>query len=346
MSNAISTGGGILLLAVLFVDLLLTVFHPQGHGGPLHRRLNRLFWAALRLLARGVGRPAKDRFLALCGPLIAVTSVGTWGLWLILSFTLIYHPQRVSLLPTPEGDVSWLDVFYYSGYVASTLGLGDIVPASPVLRLLTVVEAMSGFALFAVATTYLLAVYQYVAKEQILAMELASVLGNGTSRLAPDGDGPRDDPASFAAWAGPVARRMLEVVQAHGQYPVLHYFRPVENVRSLVIQVGRLLDRLEEASSDTGGAGQLRWAVRRYLLELHSGCLPASRRHDSHHHKPPLAVGKELRSLHARLLGYLAYADPRIAPQRPHPESSAGQHHSPQTPNAEIRRTSERKENR
>ncbi len=144
LQGILSTSVGSLLLASLFADLLLTVFHPQDHGGPMHRRLNRLFWAVLRWIGKGFGEPTRARFLALCGPLIAVTSVGTWGLWLILSFTLIYHPQRADLMSTSGGGTAWLDVFYFSGYVASTLGLGDIVPISAGLRLLTVIEAMSG----------------------------------------------------------------------------------------------------------------------------------------------------------------------------------------------------------
>lgn len=350
MSNALSTGGGILLLVFLFVDLLLTVFHPQGHGGPLHRRLNRLFWAALRVLAKGVDGPAKDRFLGLCGPLIAITSVGTWGLWLILAFALIYYPQRAFLLSTSAGDISRLDVFYFSGYVASTLGLGDIVPASSGLRLLTVFEAMSGFALFAVATTYLLAVYQYVAKEQILALELASILGDEKCRFPPVRDGAGDDSTTLGAWAPSAARRLLEVVQAHGQYPVLHYFRPIETERALIIQIGRLLDSLESASSESGGDRQLRWAVRRYLAELDSGCIPGSRRHAAYRRE--MAPGEDLRSLHGRLLGYLDYPAPRIGPRRSKPESNPeaergpGGRDSSQTTSAEPQRTSERKDDR
>lgn len=312
MIDSLWTGGGIVLLVLLFADLLLTVFHPQGHGGPLHRRLNRLFWATLRRCRNGLGGTSKDRFLALLGPLIAVFSVGTWGLWLILSFTCIYYPYRGSLLSTTADDTSWLDVFYFSGYVASTLGIGDLVPVSVGLRLLTVIEAMSGFALFAVATTYLLAVYQYVAKEQVLALEMASVLDDGGAQLAPSPGHAGDDPV-LGSWGAALARHLLEVIQAHGQYPVLHYFRPVDTERALIIQIGLLLDRLEQASPDT--AGQLRWVVRRYLMELDSGCLPGDHRRHFHGHASVGEAG--LRRIHARLLDYLDYpVSPHISSRK------------------------------
>lgn len=141
------------LLVLLLVDVLLPVFHPQGHGGPLHRLQNRFLWAVLKRFGRSRGGHDRPRFLALCGPVIAIVSVASWGLWLIVGYGLIYFPFGDAFRTTVANGVPSVDAFYYSGYVASTLGLGDIVPAAPGLRLLTVLEAMSGFALFAVATT-------------------------------------------------------------------------------------------------------------------------------------------------------------------------------------------------
>ncbi len=46
-----SLGG--LLLVTLVLDVLLTVFPPVGHGGPIHRRQGRLVWSVFRALGRG-----------------------------------------------------------------------------------------------------------------------------------------------------------------------------------------------------------------------------------------------------------------------------------------------------
>ena len=298
MIDHLYTVGGTLLIGLLFADLLMTVFHPQGHGGPLHRRLNRLLWSTLRCSMKGLQGATKDRFFALCGPLIAVFSVGTWGLWLILSFTLLYYPHR-SFLWSETGESTWLDVFYFSGYVASTLGIGDIVPVTAALRLLTVVEAMSGFALFAIATTYLLAVYQHVAKEQVIALELAGRLIFEDSQQTQ---------ASIGSWGHSTARGLLEVAQAHGQYPVLHYFRPAEPERALVVQVGRLLEVLDSVRPT--GSSYLLWAVHRYLSELHSGCLPLPDRQADQSREVSSGSKKGLRNLQADLLRYLEYPVP------------------------------------
>jgi len=306
MASIIFTISGSALLVLLFTDVLLTVFHPQGHGGPFHRIQNRTLWTLLRRLGRARGTASRPRFLALCGPLIAVISVGTWGLWLIVSFALIYYPQRTSFASTLGADVCWLDTLYFSGYVVSTLGIGDLVPTTPVLRMLTVFEAMSGFALFAVATTYLLAVYQHIAKEQVLALELSSLFENDVDQLWEEWQ--RGEDQGFAVWCRETARSLLEVVHAHGQYPVLHYFRPADPSRALLPQIGSVLKLLSKVDAGPPPVRMLRLALRRYLVELDHGCLP--RKNDAPDLQVESPAAENWRS-YSRQLQYLDYSDRR-----------------------------------
>lgn len=292
------------LLALLLVDVLLTVFHPQGHGGPLHRWQNRLLWAVLKRFGRSKGQD-RPRFMALCGPVIAVSSVASWGLWLIVGYGLIYYPFRGAFRSAVGDGVPFVDALYYSGYVASTLGLGDVIPAAPVLRLLTVLEAMSGFALFAVATTYLLAVYQQVAHENVLALELSSLAAD-EPKTTVWAKWHENDAPGFRVWCDNTARSLLQVVHAHGQYPVLHYFRPADPDRALLVQIRRVLDLVQEPSrgSDSKEAPSrlLRVALKRYLVELNHGCLPASREA-----LPQGSSDEELTELYGRLAHYMCY---------------------------------------
>lgn len=296
-------GAGV--LALLFNDVLLTVFHPRRHGGPVHRRQNRALWHLFRWASGHLPEPLNQRMLSLGGPLIAVLSVGSWGLWLVLGFAFVCFPYRADLSSGLIEELGWSDVLYFSGYVVSTLGVGDVVPSSPGLRLLTVVAAMSGFALFAVATAYLLAVYQHVAKEHVLAVELATLLEY--SRGTEDGDRVGFESPEVAAWAQTASRRFFEIAQAHGQYPVLHYFRPVDHERALVVQVGRML-RLPMLRRVHGWPGyQLTQAVRRYVRGLESGCLPMADR------SQPAGRASDswarLEIAHGRLLRYMRYGD-------------------------------------
>lgn len=244
----VATGGAVLL--VLLVDVFLTAFHAEGRGGPLTRRLNRVLWRALRRLGTTGAGDTRPRILALGGSLHAVATIVTWGLMLILGFALIYYPYVPSFVSSPPAPgPSWVDALYYSGYAATTLGLGDVVATLPALRLLTVLEALNGFAMLTVAVTYVLAVYREAGKMQALASEIAAYFDAGVDTIAEYARG--DAVAQIAAWEERIAASLLQTLEAHWQYPVLHYFRPRDDDRSLPLQLGKLISFLE--STGTGG---------------------------------------------------------------------------------------------
>lgn len=58
-------------------------------------------------------------------------------------------------------DTGWATAVYYSGFTLTTLGVGEIVPASAAYRLLTIAHAGIGFATFTMAIAYFLSVYSH-----------------------------------------------------------------------------------------------------------------------------------------------------------------------------------------
>lgn len=203
--------------------------------------------------------------------------------------------------------------------MASTLGLGDVIATTPSLRLLTVTEAVAGFALFAVATTYLLAISRELAEGSTLALELVTLRRwesedpDRIRRMAKDDTTER--------WAENAARSLLRVTHYHRQFPLLHYFRPIDPDRALVVQLGWVGLRVGAWSSGPEGLmgstpsdegrtadaanpalRMLREALGRYLRELNHSCVP--RRFDP---LPQPLTKVSPRRLHARLLRYLCY---------------------------------------
>ncbi|NNK63954.1 MAG: two pore domain potassium channel family protein [Gemmatimonadetes bacterium] len=318
----VSTALGVLFLTFLVMDVLLTVFPPLGHGGPVHRRQNQLAWKLFRLVGRRLDGSPRPKVLGLAGPVIAMMSVAVWGVWLVLGFALIYAPYS-STFSTTAVSGGWAETLYYSGYVATTLGLGDVVATTPGLRLLTVLEAMGGFALFAVATSYVFSITRELATAGTLALELASFRACGDGRtegwtLAADGG---DE--AVARWTEAWARSLFRMAHAHGQYPLLQFFRAADADRALPVQLGRVLELVEAETDRSSGAGTgepelprpdspavsplLRHALLRYLVEVNRACIPAG-------FDPLPAPPSELPAerLHARLLRYTCH-DPRAA---------------------------------
>jgi hypothetical protein len=211
--------------------------------------------------------------LSWAGPSIALSTVALWAVLMVFGFGSIYLPFLDDFTGiATEDSTNWIEATYYSGYVASTLGLGDVVPTTGAMRLLTVVEAIGGFSFFAVATTYLLSVYRQAGIEIALAMEISDL----TNPEVPMSQ----QSSALARWGPTGTGRLLSVVQSHAQYPVLHYFRPASLDQSLLIQVGALIEVLSikgppELAHDDPPESFLpiRCAVRRYLTGLNEGCL-------------------------------------------------------------------------
>ena len=250
--------GGAVLLGMLAYDIFFTVFHSRGRGGPVNRTISAAVWRVAHRFGRRRDGTARDGLLSLAGPAIVLAALLTWVMLLVGAFALIYYPWIGSFLVSPGSTrTGWSEALYYSGYVAATLGLGDLVPDLPALRLLTVLEALGGFAIVSVAITYFLAVYRELVAMQSLAADIAALCARGTSPLL---DFTRSHgTAMLARWSEQFSAALSHVLLAHFQYPVLHYFRPLVPSRALPVQLGMLLRLREEVAAEAarGSDGEI-----------------------------------------------------------------------------------------
>ena len=281
---------GVALLILLAADLFSTVFHPEGHGGPLTRAQARLVWRIWRTVAPR-RETVRNTWLSLGGPALAILTPVTWALLLVCGFALVYYPWITGFLVSPGSlRAPWSEALYFSGFAAATLGTGDIVPDLPALRLLTVVEALCGFALLSASLSYVLAIYREHGRKATLASELA--LHYAVQKSAGGWAG------SDHLWLYGVAREILHVTNAHAHYPILHYFRPRNGSSSLTLQIAPLLARAG-GFRDAGSAGAelVIAAVDRYLEAADTRFVPDTVR----------ARGHVPDRRYERLLEYLCY---------------------------------------
>jgi len=264
MSVFLAVAAG-LLISGLAVDVLITVFHPHGHGGPLTRTLNRAVRRSTTLLAAGRRPDVRSKLLAFCGPVLAPLTIVVWGLWLVLGFAFLYSIPG-ALTRAPGGVAAshvFFDALYYSGYVSTTLGLGDVIAIAPWARFATILQAVFGFALIAIVVTYVLSIYRELLAAHTLALEIC-LLATIDS-----------DSGGLARWDRTIVPERLRATEAHGQYPILHYFRPRDPARCLVLQ-GAPVFRDTSPGDESGQAEVTDLAlatVRHFFLGLHS-CLP------------------------------------------------------------------------
>lgn len=222
----LSVSLGVALVGAIAWDIALTLLHASAKG-PLGHRGNRLAWRLVRFAADR----SRRRLLSWTGPAAMATNFIIWlgGMW--LGFALIYLPfvETFSYAPSVGfGDPVALDALYMSGVAMTTVGFGDVVASTDALRLVTVAESASGFAVFTAAITYVLSVYPLVGDLRTSAVQ-ASDLGlldlEGTAQLI----GERDV-APIAA----LHRRIVENHQTVRRFPVLYYFSADDPSESVV----------------------------------------------------------------------------------------------------------------
>ncbi len=244
MIDMISRLAGFLLIAVTFTDIYLTVLYPRSGKSLLSLPISQGIWALFKRAARC--SPIRNKqLLSFCGPTLVVVIVVVWVVLYMLGFALFLWPALGSSIQAGSGKTptDFFSALYYSGYTFTTLGVGDLVPKSAFYRLLTVIEAAVGFAVFTVTLTYLLSVYNALTRRNSFALSLHHRMAGSPSvveliiRFKAYG---RFEGATSEISG--MARELMFLLEAHHAYPILHYFRFQENYYSLARMVLIALD--------------------------------------------------------------------------------------------------------
>lgn len=221
---------GVTVVVLAAADLGLTVLHPSRRG-PLSSHVEHLAWAGVRRLT-GLG--GRDRLLSFGGPAAMAADLLAWVVGLWLGFALIYAPSVHTLRYSPggwQGHEGFVEALYLSGASLTTVGFGDVVAGSDVLRLVTILEAASGFAVITAAIAYVTAVYPRVSLVRAAsswATDLQADTEVGAALLVSNGG--RDEVARLQ-------RYLIEIHQDLLRFPVLYYFHagvPGESTASLL----------------------------------------------------------------------------------------------------------------
>lgn len=219
---------GAVLIFICLIDLYLTVLYPRSGKSLLSMQISKLLWKLFCLTSRILSKTKQRSLLSYCGSTVLVVVAAFWITLLLIGFALIFLPALGTAIKASKGATpqNFTTALYYSGYCLTTLGMGDLVPQTSVYRLLTILEAALGFSIFTLTLTYFLSVYSSLTSRNTFALSLqhrTASKGNGLEmvvRLGADGNfiGARQEVEQ-------IARDLLQLLESHHSYPVLHYFR-------------------------------------------------------------------------------------------------------------------------
>ncbi|MFN2568758.1 MAG: ion channel [Candidatus Dormibacteria bacterium] len=231
-----------LIILVVLSDAVGTLMVTRGLAG--RWRPTRIFYRGTWRLWRAVGvripsPTAREHFLSIYAPLSLLTLLLIWLAGLATGWALVYLGQRSQL----HGADDFGSLVYYSGTALLTIGFGDITAQSTGLRLLTLLEALTGLGTIALLISFLPALYGAYGRREARLLTLDDPSGQRiqpTSLIvlgAPDGDVARLY-SFFANWELWTA----ELLESHVSFPMLALFRSQHEGQSWITALGVVVD--------------------------------------------------------------------------------------------------------
>lgn len=227
--DIVCTALGILLIALALRDVFDVLFHPLGRG------------IVARTVVRGVAATARraprrtGTLGLLAGPLSYIAVLATWATLLAVGWALVFLPQmpqgfHFSPGLEPAEHAGFLDALYVSLTNLTSLGYGDISPASSLLRLLGPVETMFGLGLLTASISWLLSIYGAISRRDSLAHEV-HLAKEAEERL---GEKLADaDPALLESMLAQFSDQLIRTRRDLIHFPIVHYFRTEDEERAL-----------------------------------------------------------------------------------------------------------------
>lgn len=247
MANPIAVIFGIALVLSLLWETFETLVLPR--RVTRHFRTTRLFYRKTwtpysTIVSRIRNRKRRDTLMSYYGPLSLLLLLAFWALALVFGFALIDYGDGArfagTLFPSRFGNA-----LYLSGTTFFTLGLGDITPASPIARVVTVLEAGIGFGFLALVIGYLPVMYQAFSRREVTISLLDARAGSPPTAYEllrrhahPDGRGIEALTEVLHDWE----RWSAELMESHLSYPVLAYFRSQHDNQSWIGSLTAIVD--------------------------------------------------------------------------------------------------------
>ena len=230
---------GLVLLVTILWDGFEVIILPRRVTRNV--RLSRLFYRSTWFLwsraARRVrANKRRDRYLSFYGPLSLVFLIVVWAVGMIAAFALVHWSAG-------QPGASFEESLYLSGSTFITLGLGDVLPRTPLARFVTVVEAGTGFGFLALVISYLPVLYQSFARREtnISLLDARAVSPPAAAELLRRYAAGHGLPAldqwlrEWEVWAA-------DLLESYISYPPLAYFRSQHDNQSLLAALTTVLD--------------------------------------------------------------------------------------------------------
>lgn len=237
--NYLLFGLGAIVVIVVVAEVLVTTLVPHT---PAHvsERVRGWVWRFFHWASRKDGTKT---LLNYAGMVTIFAWLVGWIFLFWLGNTLLFLSDTSSLLnSTTNAPVSAVEKIYFTGYLLSTAGLGDVVPNGTFWKLYTSIISFSGFVIISLSITYFIPILSAETTKRVISLHIHS-LGTSPEEILCRGWNGKDF-NGFATHFNELAVKIMELSKNHVAYPVLHNFHSHDYRESIYLNITSLDEAL------------------------------------------------------------------------------------------------------
>lgn len=187
------------------------------------------------------------------GLFVNLMVLSVWVLLIWMGLFLVYSWNPEAITNSNGRPANFVERLYYTGYVLSTLGLGNFKPTSEFFEVITALFSFFGFIFFTSSMTYFISVSSALVNKRTLTKSIFN-LGKSPGEIA------NKFLSLDSSYAYQQLLNLQEMIDKHSvnhhAYPVIHFYTEAEPKNCLSLN----LTRLDEALSiliDSEDGGEL-----------------------------------------------------------------------------------------
>lgn len=230
---------GLLILVLTLYDVVYTTIAPNG-SAYLSGGISNGIWYIFYFLKRVTGR---RNFLNGAGVVIVVSILLSWVALLWIAIFLIFSSDPNSVVAINTGEAAnEKQVFYYTGYLLSTMGNGDFKGGTENWQVASAFISFFGLIMITIAITYVVPVIAAITDRRTLSIRVASIGHSSQAMLLNHWNGENFKMLEYEFQG--LAQQVIRQGQLHFAYPVLFFFHHETKIASLLPNLATLDEAL------------------------------------------------------------------------------------------------------
>lgn len=278
MTDALLFGAGVLVVAVVFLDLASTTISLSSVRGPLSSRLAAAAWA----VAARTARTPFSWVRRAAGPLLILVTLAVWVLALTLGWTLVFSVdgalESTAAASQQASPVRAVDAFFF--VFGSLIGRGSstLAPDAAWWSSIEALMSLSGVALITLSLAWILPIVSAVVQKRSVAARVSALGGTPDEIIRRAWNG--RDFGDLNLHLNPFIAELTLLAQRHLAYPLIHYFHSADERTAVgpriaaldealtILEAAELHDPGAELGVGPSNTRPLRQAVGDYLSTL------------------------------------------------------------------------------